>query len=214
MNTLRIHFSVLFSCIIAIAMFSSPVFAQVGDQEQTGTEEEAVMDEVIVQGVRVSLADALEIKQRSGLVVEAISSESIGQLPDITIAEALVRLPGVNGARDRGNESQVVIRGMGPRLVLGLVNGREVASSEPDRNMRWEMYPSEIVNSVLAYKSQSADLIAGGVAGTVDLRTISPLDYTGPKVLLRAGPTYYDTSSDIPDYDGRGIAPSRPGSAN
>jgi len=184
--------------------FTMPVLGQDEIDQASETEEEMVIEEVTVQGVRQSLANALVIEQESGLVVEAISSENIGQLPDITIAEALVRLPGINGSRDRGNESQVAIRGMGPRLSLGLVNGREVASSEPNRNIRWEMYPSEIVNTVLVYKSQAADLIAGGVAGTVDLRTIAPLDYTGPAVLLRAGPTYYDASNDIPDYDGWG----------
>lgn len=203
MNRIFAQSSYLFSFITTLIIFSASALAQ--------SEEETVLEEVIVQGVRASLANALEIKQDSGLVVEAISSESIGQLPDITIAEALIRLPGINGTRDRGNESQVVIRGMGPRLSLGLVNGREVASSEPNRNIRWEMYPSEIVNSVLVYKSQSADLIAGGVAGTIDLRTIAPLDYSGPSVLLRAGPTYYDASTDIPDYDGWGYRASASG---
>lgn len=63
------------------------------------------------------------------------------------------------------------------------------ASSEPNRNIRWEIYPSEIVSSLQVYKSQSADLISGGVAGTIDLRTISPLDYVGETFVVRAGPT-------------------------
>lgn len=158
------------------------------------------IEEIVVQGIRSSLADALQIKRSSALVTEAISSDNIGQLPDITIAESLVRLPGINGARDRGNESQAVVRGMGPRLVLGLVNGREVASSEPNRNIRWEIYPSEIVSAVQVYKSQSADLLSGGVAGTIDLRTVDPLDYAGEAFTVRGGPTYYEAANDIPDY--------------
>ena len=90
------------------------------------------------------------------------------------------------------------MRGLGPRLVLGLVNGREVASSEPSRNVRWEIYPSEVVAGVDVYKAQSADLVAGGVAGTIDIKTIRPLDYTGPDVLLRGGAVYYEAGSDIP----------------
>ena len=172
-----------------------PSTAQGADDDDT-----LKMEEVVVKGVRTSLADALASKRNSELVTEAISSESIGQLPDITIAESLIRLPGINGARDRGNESQAVVRGMGPRLVLGLVNGREVASSEPNRNIRWEIYPSEIVNAVHVYKSQSADLVAGGVAGTIDLRTVAPLDYDGPTFTARGGPTYYEAAKDIPNY--------------
>ena len=89
-------------------------------------------------------------------------------------------------ARSRQHEPGSV-RGLGPRLVLGLVNGREVASSEPNRNVRWEIYPSEVVSGADVYKSQSADLVAGGVAGTIDIRTIRPLDYPGPKSCCAAG---------------------------
>ena len=137
-------------------------------------------------------------------MVDAISGGDIGALPDVTIAESLVRLPGVNGTRDRGNQSQAAIRGLGPRLVLGLVNGREVASSEPSRNVRWEIYPSEVVSGADVYKSQSADLVAGGVAGTIDIKTIRPLNYSGPELLVRGGGVYYEAGGDIPDYDPMG----------
>ena len=159
------------------------------------------LTEVVVTGYRASLQSSLEVKKNSELVVDAVSGGDIGALPDVTIAESLVRLPGINGTRDRGNVSQAVVRGLGPRLVLGLVNGREVASSEPSRNVRWEIYPSEVVSGADVYKSQSADLVAGGVAGTIDIRTIRPFDYSGPKALLRGGPVYYEAGSDIPDYD-------------
>ncbi len=157
--------------------------------------------EVVVTGYRQSLQDALEVKRNSELVVDAVSGGDIGALPDVTIAETLIRLPGVNGTRDRGNQSQAALRGLGPRLVLGLVNGREVASSEPNRNVRWEIYPSEVVSGADVYKSQSADMVAGGVAGTIDIKTIRPLSYNGPSLLVRAGPVYYEGGADIPDYD-------------
>lgn len=160
----------------------------------------AQVEEVVVTGVRKSLRDALAVKQGSDKVVEAISAKDIGVLPDVTIAESIARLPGVNATRDRGNDSQAVVRGLGARLVLGTINGREVASSEPDRNVRWEIYPSEVVSGVEVYKSQSADLIAGGVAATININTIAPLDYRGPEFVLRAGPVFYDGGKDIPNY--------------
>lgn len=160
-----------------------------------------VIEEVEVTGIRESLRDALSVKMNSDLVVDAISSEDIGQLPDVTIAESINRLPGINATRDRGNDSQAVVRGLGARLVLGTINGREVASSEPDRNVRWEIYPSEVVSGVKVYKTQSADLIAGGVAATIDIATLQPLDYRGEDFVIRGGPVYYDGGSDIPDYD-------------
>ena len=181
------------SLFVLAAALASPAFAQ----DNPAPEDEGV----VVLGVRASLRDAIEVKRAAPVVMEAISSEDIGQLPDVTIAESLVRLPGLNGSRDRGNASQAAIRGLGPRLVFGLVNGREVASSEPDRNIRWEIYPSEVVNGVEVYKAQSANLIAGGVAGTVNIRTLAPLDYNGPMAILRGGPVYYDGGEDLPDYD-------------
>lgn len=93
------------------------------------------------------------------------------------------------------------MRGLGARLTLGTINGREVASSEPDRNVRWEIYPSEVVSGVKVYKTQSADLIAGGVASTIDIQTIQPLDYTGEDFVIRGGPVYYEGGDDLPDYD-------------
>src|SRR5688572_1870727 len=168
------------------------------EQQSTAT---GVIEEVEVTGIRESLRDALSVKMNSDLVVDAISSEDIGQLPDVTIAESINRLPGINATRDRGNDSQAVVRGLGARLVLGTINGREVASSEPDRNVRWEIYPSEVVSGVKVYKTQSADLIAGGVAATIDITTLQPLDYDGETFVVRGGPVYYDGGSDIPDYD-------------
>ena len=123
----------------------------------------------------------------------------------MTIAEELNRLPGVNTTRDRGNASQASVRGLGPRLVLGLVNGREVASSEPSQDLRWEIYPSEVLSGANVDKTQKASLVPGGIAATVDIRTISPLDYKGPEFSFRAGPTYNDEGKDLPGYNAVGF---------
>jgi hypothetical protein len=158
------------------------------------------VEEVVVTGFRGSLTDSIEAKKSEDHVVEVISADNLGQLPNVTLAESLVRLPGINGARDRGNESLATVRGLGPRLTMGTVNGREIASSEPNRNVRWEVFPTEVVSTVKVYKTQSADLISGGVAGTIDVGTVRPLDYSGPAVVASAGASYYDEGSSIPDY--------------
>ncbi|WP_292635856.1 TonB-dependent receptor [Novosphingobium sp.] len=184
---------------LAIALVATPAVAQTA-----GTEGNTTDEEIVVIGLRASLRDALNAKRAASVVTETISSKDIGALPDVTIADSLQRLPGVTATRDRGNASQAAVRGLGPRLVLGLINGREVASSEPDRNVRWEIYPSEIVSGVTVYKSQSADIISGGVAATIDIRTVRPLDYQGPALTARAGALYNDSGKDIPGYSGWG----------
>ena len=158
------------------------------------------LDEIIVTGVRLALRDSISAKRNSDLIGDNITTADIGQLPDVTIAEELNRLPGVNTTRDRGNASQASIRGLGPRLILGLVNGREVASSEPSQDLRWEIYPSEVLSAAVVNKTQDATLISGGLAATVDIRTIQPLDYKGPEFSFRAGPTYNDEGKDLPGY--------------
>jgi iron complex outermembrane recepter protein len=166
------------------------------------------LQEVVVTGVRQALRDSIAQKQNSDLIGDNISTKDIGQLPDVTIAEELNRLPGVNTTRDRGNASQASVRGLGPRLVLGLVDGREVASSEPSQDLRWEIYPSEVLSGAQVYKTQDASLVPGGIAATVDIRTLSPLDYHGPEFSFRAGPTYNDESKGLPDYSGVGYRAS------
>ncbi|MGA7673578.1 MAG: TonB-dependent receptor [Rhizomicrobium sp.] len=159
------------------------------------------VETVVVTGIRESLRDSLIMKQNSPLITEDISTKDLGELPDITIGEELNRLPGVNTQRDRGNASEVAIRGLGPRFVFGLVNGREVASSEPDQNVRYESYPSEILSGAQVYKTQDASLIGGGIAATIDIRTTSPLEYTGPTFQVRGGPTYNTEGTNLPHYD-------------
>jgi TonB-dependent receptor len=166
------------------------------------------VETVVVTGIRGSLRDSLVMKRKSPLITENISTKDIGQLPDITIAEELNRLPGVNTQRDRGNASQASIRGLGPRFVFGLVNGREIASSEPTQDVRWEIFPSEILGGVQVFKTQDASLIPGGIAATIDIRTTDPMDYEGPSIQLRAGPTYNDEADNLPHYNGLGYRAS------
>jgi TonB-dependent receptor len=196
---------------IALALVGLPLsgLAQDAKSPQTAASpKNEVVEEVVVTGYRASLRDALEVKRASLGVVEAISSQDIGVLPDVTIAETLARLPGLNTVRDRGNDSQAAIRGLGPRMVLGLLNGREMASSEPDRNVRWEIFPSEIVSGVQVYKSSQADLVSGGISGTVDIQTLRPLGYEGPALTFRVGPSYYDGGTSLPDQDSVGYRAS------
>lgn len=187
----------------ALAIFSG--MTATAQEKPTAQNDAEVLNEVVVTGMRQSMRDSVIMKQSSSLITDNISTADIGQLPDVTIAEELNRLPGVNTTRDRGNASQAAIRGLGPRLVFGLVNGREVASSEPSQDLRWEIYPSEVLSGAQVYKSQDATLIPGGIAGTVDIRTISPLDYHGSTFSFRGGPTYNEGAEGLPHYDPYGF---------
>ncbi len=152
---------------------------------------------VTVVGVAASLASSVSQKNASNSMVEVIASEDIGKLPDTTIAESLARLPGLAAGIDRGNASQVVARGLGPRFISSTLNGREFASTEPDRAVRFEMFPSESISGAKVYKTQSAEIAEGGIATTVDLQTIDPLAYRDRNVTFKADGEYYKQGADI-----------------
>jgi TonB-dependent receptor len=158
---------------------------------------DTAVQQVVVSGIRASVRSALSVKEASNSMVEVVASEDIGKLPDTTIAESLARLPGLAAGLDRGNASQIVARGMGERFIGATLNGRELASSEPNRAVRFEQFPSESLSGAIVYKTQNADLVEGGVATTIDLQTVQPLKYNGRQASLKADALYYPEAKDV-----------------
>jgi iron complex outermembrane receptor protein len=132
---------------------------------------------IVVTGIRHSLQNSIQIKRNSASVVEAVSAEEIGKLPDVSIAESIARLPGITAQRVKGRAEIVSIRGFSPDFTTVLLNGRQQASSGFNRAVEFDQYPSELMGSVVVYKTPDASISGMGLAGTVDLRTIRPLDY-------------------------------------
>ncbi len=124
-----------------------------------------------------SLAAATEAKKIAPLVVEALVAEDIGKLPDTSIAESLSRLPGLTSQRVNGRSQVISIRGFPGDFATGLLNGREQATTSSNRNIEFDQYPAELLNGALVYKTTNASLVNQGLSGTVDLKTVRPLDY-------------------------------------
>ena len=132
---------------------------------------------IVVTGIRRSLQDSIQIKRNSASVVEAVSAEKIGKLPDVSIAESIARLPGIAAQRVAGRAEIISVRGFSPDFTTVLLNGRQQASSGFNRAVEFDQYPSELLGSVVVYKTPDASIAGMGLAGTVDLRTIRPLEY-------------------------------------
>ena len=156
-------------------------------------------DDVVVTGIRQSLRTSINQKRAADRVQEVLAAEDIGKLPEASIAESLARLPGLATNRDRGNGTQISIRGLGPNLVNTLLNGREIVSAEASRNVRYEQYPAELINGASVFKSPTASQVEGAIAGQVDLRTLKPLDYKETRVVLNARAIYSDLAEDVQD---------------
>src|SRR4051812_43148739 len=145
---------------------------------------------IVVTGFRASLQNAINKKKKADQIVESVSAEDIGKLPDASIGEAIARLPGLTSQRLSGRADVISIRGFGPDFSTTLLNGREQTSTGDNRAVEYDQYPSEIVNQVNVYKTPLASVVGQGIAGTVDLRTIRPLEY-GKRVISIGGRAVY-----------------------
>lgn len=148
--------------------------------------------DIVVTGFRASLQNAINAKKSRDQVVESISAEDIGKLPDASIAESIARLPGLTSQRVSGRSNAISIRGFAPDFSTTLLNGREQTSTGDNRAVEYDQYPSEIISSVLVYKTPQASIIGQGLSGTVDLRTIRPLEYGKRAISVSARGTYAD----------------------
>ncbi|HEY0956491.1 MAG TPA: TonB-dependent receptor [Roseateles sp.] len=137
------------------------------------------LDTVVVTGIRKGVEDAIATKRNNTSIVEAISSEDIGKLPDVTVAESLGRISGIAVQRSKvnGKAAGVSVRGMAPAFGGSLFNGREVASTSDARSPEFDLFPAELLSSILIYKTPDASLVGQGLSATVDMRTIRPLDH-------------------------------------
>jgi TonB-dependent receptor len=154
------------------------------DQKPEATADAGVAT-VVVTGLRRSLEDSVTAKRNSDSIVEVVSAEDLGKLPDSSIAESLSRLPGVTGQRGPDGRVNVIsIRGLSPEFSGSLLNGREVVSSNDARTVEYDQFPSELIGSAVVYKTPDGTLIGQGLSGTVDLRARRPLDTRGREVAV------------------------------
>jgi len=197
----KVTLALLSSGLIAL---STPTFAA---EEAQATQKKAEEEVEVIQvtGFRKSVVESINLKRYSSNVVEAISAEDIGKLPDSSIAESIARLPGLAAQRIDGRASKVSIRGFGENESGTTLNGREQVSIGDNRGVEFDLYPSEIMSGVTVYKTPNASLEGEGIAGVIDLQTIKPLNQDGRVIQFNG--TYEKTSFDKlnPDGDDDGL---------
>mgnify|MGYP003429119903 FL=1 len=180
----------------AKALAEAPVLAQSTAATPAETSDEAAVDAatqdaktlgaVQVTGFRAGVETSIEVKRESNQIVEVVSSEDLGKLPDLSIADSITRLPGLAGQRVAGRTSTISIRGLSGDYGTTLLNGREQVSVGDNRGVEFDQFPSELINQVVVYKTADASLVGQGLSGTIDLRTIRPLSFDERAVSLNA----------------------------
>src|SRR5918997_6469386 len=117
-------------------------------------------------------------------MADVLSADDIGDLPALSIGEAIETIAGAATHREKGGASEIAVRGLGPFLGATTFNGREATNGSGDRSVNFGQFPSELVNEIKIYKTQQANLIEGGVSGLIELETLRPLDFNRRRVQL------------------------------
>ncbi len=180
LNLLNAGVSLVALCTASV-LISSTSYAQT-----TSSEVVEDVDEIVATGIKLSLKNAQEIKRDADVFKDAVSAADISSLPDRSVTEALQRIPGVSIGRFRAADDPdhfsvegagVVVRGL--TLVRSELNGRDIFSAESARGLSYSDVSPEMLQSIEVSKNNSADMIEGGVAGTVNLVTRVPFDSPG-----------------------------------
>jgi len=170
----------------AITAASMLAWLNTADAQQSTPAAGNTLEEVIVTGIRHSIETSIATKRESTSIVEVVSAEDIGKLPDTSIADSLARLPGLAVQRIDGRPAAISIRGLGEDYAGALLNGRQVVSSSEGRSAEYDQFPSELVNQVIVYKTVDAGVVGQGLSGTIDIRPLMPLGVDGRLISLSA----------------------------
>lgn len=176
-------------------------------QAETAKKEDARELEEIVVTYRESLNQALDEKREKVGQVDIIKAEDIGKFPDLNLAESLQRIPGVAITRDAGEGRNISVRGLGPQFTRIRINGIEALATgggtdasggvNRGRGFDFNVFASELFNSIAVNKTSSADVDEGSLGATVDLQTARPFDYPGFTAVASAQASYGDLSGDV-----------------
>jgi len=165
------------------------------------------VEEVVVTGFRASLNAALDDKRAAAGSIDSIRAEDIAKFPDSNLAESAQRIPGVSIARDAGEGRNLSVRGLGPQFTRVRINGMEAQSTtggtdssggaNRNRQFDFNVFASELFNSITARKTSSAEIEEGSLGATVDLRTARPFDYRGFTMVGAVKGAYNDLDEDL-----------------
>ncbi|MEP0390612.1 MAG: TonB-dependent receptor [Erythrobacter sp.] len=195
----RISFSA--ALLAGTAFVASPVLAQDEQPEEEVVDvSEGQGDEIVVDGFRAVVQSSIQEKRNATEVFDALSADEIGDIPALSIGEALETLTGAGSHRENGGATEISIRGLGPFLGSTVINGRVATNGSGDRSVNFSQFPSELFTKIGIYKTQAASYIEGGVAGQIVLETARPIDFGKRRVQgeikAELNPDNFDIDSD------------------
>lgn len=194
----------LCAALIATPAAAQDVAAQPADADAAAEISAEQDDTIVVTGLRASIRNAVNQKRNNSSIVEVIAAEDIGKLPDASIGEALSRLPGLTSQRFDGRSNKLSVRGLAPDFTTTTLNGREMVSSDSNRAVEFDQFPSELLNGAVVYKTPDAALTNQAIGGTIDLLTIRPLSQKRRTVAIGLRGELNDAGKLNPDTKDKG----------
>lgn len=187
--------TILLGATVLSAGFTAGAYAQ----DAAASKDDSTV--VVVTGYRASLQSATKAKKDATNFTESIFAEDMGKFPDLNMAEAMQRVPGMIVQRDgmTGEGTQISVRALPSSFTLVTMNGSRVAvasdfgfsgNTQPNRQVDLDMFPTELFSRVDVSKTPSADTLEGGIAGSVNMQNSRPFDHKGPHLVLSAQDSY------------------------
>lgn len=190
--------------VLAVPAYAQDSASNQQDKQTTQDKKQATdLDAIVVTGIRASVARAQDIKRDADTFVDSVTALDIGALPDRSITETLSRIPGVTidhflsvGDPEHFSAEGGGVQVRGLTQVRSELNGRDSFSASGGRNLSFQDVPSELMSGVDVYKNQTAEMIEGGLGGSVNLRTRMPFDFEGQKVSASFSENYGDFAKE------------------
>ncbi|MDO6427584.1 TonB-dependent receptor [Thalassotalea sp. 1_MG-2023] len=183
--------------LLCASTLLSLVTVPVNAQEETEKKVDSEVEVIEVKGLRGTMTRSLNEKKNNTAIVDAVAAADFGELPGLSLSDVIENISGASGHRLKGSQNEISIRGLGSYWGYSTFNGRTITNAGPGRAVNFKKFPSELVDKVVIYKSQQADLVEGGTSGTIDVNSLRAVDYGQSQTTVQATGVYNSYYQDV-----------------
>lgn len=187
-----------------LGLLNAPAFAAETPETESAKAANDKVEVIEVTGLRGTVTRSLNEKKNNTAIVDAIAAADFGDLPGLSLSDIIENVAGATGHRLKGSQNEVSIRGLGSYWGYSTFNGRTITNAGTGRAVNFKKFPSELVDKVVVYKSQQANLVEGGTSGTIDVASARAVDYGKSQTTVNVQGVYNDYYSDV---DGDAVDP-------
>ena len=187
-----------------LGLLNAPAFAAETPEVESVKAANEKVEVIEVTGLRGTVTRSLSEKKNNTAIVDAIAAADFGDLPGLSLSDIIENVAGATGHRLKGSQNEISIRGLGSYWGYSTFNGRTITNAGTGRAVNFKKFPSELVDKVVVYKSQQANLVEGGTAGTIDVGSLRAVDYGKSESSINIQGVYNDYYSDV---DGDAVDP-------